>query len=103
MDVPSASKTHKKPLDHAKNGFILLEVLVSMGLMMGAWMTLMQSYQTLSLKLIQQEQKRVKLRGEWNASEIRFVGQAVNSESSRLSSGSRTLHATSQPATQIQR
>ena len=100
--MPSASKTYKKPLDHAKNGFILLEVLVAMSLMMGVWMSLMQSYQTLSLKLHQQEQKRVKLREEWNASEISFVGQAVNNESSRVPSGSRALHATSQPATQIQ-
>ena len=74
-----------------------------MSLMMGAWMSLMQSYQTLSLKLHQQELKRVKLREEWNASEISFVAQAVNNESSRVPSGSRAVHATSQPATQIQR
>ena len=74
-----------------------------MSLIMGVWMSLMQSYQILSLKLHQQEQKRVKLREEWNASEISFVGQAVNNESSRVPSGSRALHATSQPANQIQR
>lgn len=74
-----------------------------MGLMMGTWMTLLQSYQTLSLKFIQQEQARAKVREEWNASELSFIGKAINSESSRMSSGSRTLHATAQSAAQIQR
>ena len=74
-----------------------------MGLMMGAWMTLLQGYQTLSLKLMQQEQERVKLTKEWDASELSFVGKRVNSEPSRMSSSSRTLHATAQPTTQIKR
>ena len=74
-----------------------------MGLMMGVWMTLMQSYQTLSLKLMQQEQKRVKLTKEWNASELSFVGQAINSEPPRMPSRPRTVHATAQPTSQNQR
>jgi type II secretory pathway pseudopilin PulG len=101
--VSSTSKTYKKPSDHPKNGFILLEVLIAMSLMTGAWMTLIQSYQTLSLKLMQQEQERVRLTNEWNASELSFVSKRVISEPSRMSSRSRTLHATAQPATQIQR
>ena len=74
-----------------------------MGLMMGAWMAMLQGYQTLSLKLMQQEQERAKLKKEWNDSEISFVGKRVNSEPSRMSSGSRTLHAATQPTTQIKR
>ena len=74
-----------------------------MSLMTGSWMTLMQSYQILILKLMQQEQERVRLTKEWNASEFSFVGKAINSESSRMSSGSRTLHATAQPTAQIKR
>ena len=101
--VSSTSKTYKKPSDHPKNGFILLEVLIAMSLMTGTWMTLMQSYQILSLKFIQQEQERVKVKEEWNASELSFIGKAINSESSRMSSGSRTLHATAQPTAQIKR
>lgn len=101
--MSSASKTYKNPLDHAKNGFVLLEVLIAMSLMTGAWMALMQSYQILSLKLIQLEQKRVKLREEWNVTELSFIGRTVNSESSRVPSRSSALHATSQPTTQIKR
>jgi len=101
--VPSTSKTDIKPLDHGKNGFILLEVLIAMSLMMGSWMTFMQSYQALSLKFMRQEQERVKLIKEWNASELSFVGKAVSSVSSRMSSRSRALHAPTQPASQNQR
>ena len=74
-----------------------------MGLIMGSWMMLMQGYQALSLKLIQQEHKRAKLRSEWSASELSSVGKAVSGESSRMSSGSSTVHAPSQSNAQIKR
>ena len=74
-----------------------------MGLMVGAWMTLMQSYQRLSWKLTQQEQQRMKLRKEWDAHEFGFVGKAIGSESSRVPGGSRAVHAVAQPASQIKR
>jgi hypothetical protein len=101
--VTSTIKTHQKPPGYAKNGFVLLEALLAMGLMMGAWMALLQGYQTLSLKLMQEEQEKVRLTKEWDASELSIVGKAINSEPSRMSSGSRTLHATAQPTTQIKR
>jgi hypothetical protein len=103
MRVSLPSKAYQGSLDTSKNGFILLEALVAMSLIVGAWMTLIQSYQKLSLKLMQQEQKRVKLTEEWNASELGFIGKAVNNESSRMPSGSRALHATTQPTSQHKR
>lgn len=66
-------------------------------------MTLIQSYQRLSLKLMQQEQKRIKLSKEWDANELIFVDKAVNSESSRVPGGSSTVHAIAQPTSQIKR
>ena len=45
-----------------QNGFILLEVLVAMGLILGVWMTSIGAYQGLALRLAQQESKRFQLR-----------------------------------------
>lgn len=45
----------------------------------------------------------MKLRKEWDAHEFGFVGKAIGSESSRVPGGSRALHATAQPTSQIKR
>ncbi len=74
-----------------------------MGLIVGSWMALIQSYQTLSLKLLQQEQQRVKFSKEWNASDISFVGKVVSSEPSRMSGGPRTVHDSSKPTAYFKR
>jgi Tfp pilus assembly protein PilV len=51
------------------NGFILLEVLVAMGLILGVWMTSVGAYQNLALYLTQQEVKRMRLWREFDAYE----------------------------------
>ena len=102
-DVSQLLNNDQKPQDRSKNGFIFLEVLVAMSLMMTSWMTLMQSYQSLSLKLMQLEQQRAKFRREWSASEISFISKTLSSESSRMSSRSRNLHDPSQSNAQIKR
>ena len=101
--VSSLSQPHQRPLGSSRNGFILLEALVAMSLMVGAWMALLQSYQRLQWKLMEQEQTRTRLAKEWNTSEFSFVGKVVASESSRMPSGSRTVHAPAQPASKVER
>jgi hypothetical protein len=101
--VALTSKSHQGSRGRSKNGFILLEVLVAMSLMVGAWMTLIQSCQRLSWKLAQQEQQKMKLRKEWDANEFSLVGKVISSDSSGVFSGSRAVHATAQPTSQIKR
>ena len=44
------------------NGFILLEALVAMSLILGAWLASMNTYQAIALRFIAQEAERVQLR-----------------------------------------
>ena len=41
-----------------QSGFILLEALVAMGLVTGVWLSSIQAYQGLALRLLKQEQKQ---------------------------------------------
>ena len=52
------------------NGFILLEVLVAMSLILGVWMTSVGAYQGLALRLAQQEGRRSELRLDFDAYEL---------------------------------
>jgi Tfp pilus assembly protein PilV len=52
------------------NGFILLEVLVAMSLILGAWMASIGAYQGLALRLAQYEGRRSGLRQDFDAYEL---------------------------------
>jgi len=92
------------------NGFILLEVLVAMSLILGVWMASIGAYQGLALRLIEQEAKRLQLRGAFDAYEINEYLRAnseqiqpsisskdLKRESSRVSSRNRSLHPIAKP------
>jgi len=81
------------------NGFILLEVLVAMSLIMGSWMTATHSYQKLALILLQQERKRSQLRSELDAYEI----ASVKNDATRVSGRNHTLRTSTKPAIKGQR
>jgi type II secretory pathway component PulJ len=61
------------------DGFILLEVLVAMSLIMGAWTVSTNAYQRLALTLSQQESKRSQIRREMDAHEIEIYSKTVAS------------------------
>jgi Tfp pilus assembly protein PilV len=95
-----------------KGGFVLLEVLVAMSLILGVWMALIDTYQHLALRNAQEESKRVQLRKESDAFEtgehVRVNPAAANSkglshESSRVPSRNRTISVTPKPTSQKQR
>ena len=56
--------------NHQPDGFILLEVLVAIGLVSGVWMSSVQAYQVLALRLAKQEQKQSLLRQEFDRYEL---------------------------------
>lgn len=86
------------------NGFVLLEVLLAMSLILTSWLALVGTYQNLALRAAQEEQKRVNLRRVQDDFEIREhqrVNQTMKQpgkkiESSRMSSRSRLVPATTQ-------
>jgi Tfp pilus assembly protein PilV len=92
-------------------GFVLLEVLVAMNLILGAWMASVGAYQNLALRSAQTESKRVQLQREFDAFEMSEHARARISpnskgqinESTRVSSRNRTKHLTSQPTLKNQR
>jgi Tfp pilus assembly protein PilV len=85
------------------DGFILLEVLVAMSLIMGAWMVSANAYQRLALKLNQQESKRAEIRRQIDAHELEVYSKAaalyeaggVKNEFARVSGRNHTLRASS--------
>ena len=106
--------THKYAPDHqidASQGFVLLEVLVAMSLILGSWMALVGTYQNLVLRATQVESKRAQLRRELDAFEvseqfrvsISANTKGQNHESSRVSRRHRAQHAAAQPTSQNQR
>ena len=98
----------KRPLNpqiSSSRGFVLLEVLMAMSLILGVWMALVSSYQNLALRTTQTESKRALLRGQLDAFE---VGEQVRAsskvniqgpihESFRVSHRNRAKYATYQP------
>jgi len=92
-------------------GFVLLEVLVAMSLILGSWMALVGTYQNLVLRATQMESERAQLRREFDAFEVSEqlrVSVSANTkghnhESSRVSRRHRAQHATSQSASKNQR
>ncbi|QWD64317.1 hypothetical protein [Polynucleobacter sp. MWH-UH2A] len=104
------------------NGFILLEVLVAMSLILGVWMTSIGAYQGLALRFKQQESKHSHLRQTFDGYELAEqvrVNNANNKqisppsspnisikdvkhESSRVSRRNHPLHPVAQPTTKNQ-
>jgi len=111
---PPCQVTHKDFSGHqidSSQGFVLLEVIVAMSLILGSWMALVGSYQNLALRTAQTESKRVQLRTEFDAFEVgeqlRVSGstntKGQHHESSRVSRRHRAQYAASQPASQNKR
>ncbi len=85
--------------------FILLEALVAMGLVTGVWMSSIQVYQGLALRLLKQEQKQALLRQEFDRYELAeqmrvnsINGGGLKRDATRVPHRHRTLHSTSKPA-----
>ena len=111
-------KCHMRPVN--PNGFILLEVLVAMSLILGAWMASLASYQGIALRHGQQASKRQVLRLQWDQHELQeqarsqgtqmqlpnqphVVNQGKKNESARMPSRNRPVRATTQSAITHQR
>ena len=110
----SSQATPKDWLDRQvslSKGFILLEVLVAMSLILGSWMALVGTYQNLALRTTQTENKRAQLRKEFDAFETIEQARAgtkanikgQSNESTRVSSRNRTQHGASKPNVKNQR
>ena len=102
----SASKpSDAQFMSESSQGFILLEVLVAMSMILGVWMASVATYQRLALNLVQQETKRSQLRKEFDAFEIQEQGRAnynlpskeMSRESARVPSRHRAMRTTTQP------
>ena len=103
-------RLHPKKAD----GFVLLEALLAMSLILGAWITSVNAYQSLALRLAQQERTRTQLQDKFDAFEMAeqvranaaLTNQIVKgstNESSRVPSRNRAVRITSQSTTQNQR
>jgi Tfp pilus assembly protein PilV len=83
-------------------GFVLLEVLLAMSLILTSWLALAGTYQNLALRAAQEDQKRAELKKQLDEFEIREhqrLNQTMKQpgkkiESSRMSSRSRIVPAT---------
>lgn len=89
-------------VSRAEKGFVLLEALVVMTVIVGAWMALLDSYQGLVLQSGQIQAKKAELRTQADAFEIQeYLRANANSEihhaSSRLFSRNHAQHDLAQP------
>lgn len=65
-------------------GFILLEVLVAMSLVLGAWIGSVHAYQILVLRMGNEQQKRLQIYQELDQHELEQLQKGIN-ESARVS------------------
>ncbi|QWE08907.1 hypothetical protein [Polynucleobacter ibericus] len=80
-------------------GFILLEVLVAMSMILGVWITSVGAYQRLALSLTQQEAKRSQLRKELDAFEMQEYdrlnlnspAKVLRNDTTRVPGGNRSM------------
>ena len=96
----------------AVNGFVLLEALLAMSLIVGVWMALVGNYQNLALRNAQEESKRAQLRKEADSFETRehvrantaaAISKGLSHESSRVPGRNRSISVTAKPTSQKQR
>ena len=92
-------------INDRQHGFILLEVLVAMGLVTGVWLSSIQAYQGLALRLLKQEQKQALLRQEFDRYELAeqmransINGGGLKRDATRVPHRLRALHSTAKPA-----
>jgi Tfp pilus assembly protein PilV len=88
-------------INDRQQGFILLEVLMAIGLVSGVWMSSIQAYQSLALRLMKQEQKQALLRQEFDHYELaeQMRANSANSKDlkndfTRVPHRHRALHST---------
>jgi len=91
-----------------QEGFILLEVLIAMSLILGVWMSMVQIYLGLALRQAQFQTQKAELRRESDVYErseyVRSISTGpVKNESTRVFSRSRSLPGASQSITKNKR
>lgn len=87
------------------HGFVLLESLVAMSLILGSWMASVEVYQRLVLHLSQQESKRLQLVREFDAYEtqeqlranLHFPSKGISHDSSGVFGRNRAMRADIKP------
>jgi Tfp pilus assembly protein PilE len=89
-------------VSRAEKGFVLLEALVAITVIVGAWIALLESYHSLVLQHGQLQAKKTELRTQADSFEIdEYLRANVNSEthhdSSRLLSRTHAQHDPTQP------
>ena len=85
MPSPTQQSLSKLHLGAQANGFILLEVLVSMGLIATSWMALSNTYQGMILRLGQAEERGVALRKVMDQHELDILTATQLSNSNQAS------------------
>jgi type II secretory pathway component PulJ len=85
----------------AQEGFVLLEVLVAMSLILGVWMSMVHIYLSLALRQTQFQTQKAELRKELDVFERSEHARSISSgpiknESSRVFSRPRALPSASQ-------
>jgi type II secretory pathway pseudopilin PulG len=103
----------ESPLDVAqkeeiKQGFILLEALIAMSLIVGVWMAMVQIYQGLALRQNKLQAEKVQLRKESDVFELSEHARSnqhgsVKHEFTRVLSRSRAVPSSSQSAVKNKR
>jgi type II secretory pathway component PulJ len=92
----------------AQEGFVLLEVLVAMSLILGVWMSMVHIYLGLALRQTQLQTQKAELRKELDAFERSEHARSISSgpvknESTRVFSRPRALPSASQSVIKNQR
>jgi type II secretory pathway pseudopilin PulG len=94
-----------------QQGFILLEALIAMSLIVGVWMGMVQIYQGLALRQIKIQSEKAQLRKESDAFETQeqrrvnsnLPGKVLSNESARVSSRDRAVRTSTKSTIKNQR
>jgi hypothetical protein len=85
-----------------RQGFIVLEALIAMSLIVGVWVAMVQIYQGLALRQIQLQTEKVQIRKESDVFEFSEYARphhqgSIENESTRVLGRSRPMSNTTQP------